>query len=107
MLPRTGSPPAPLVLPIKHLGTFVYPRTPFPFLDFPPSLTEEGAPADPLDIPTIEIGFLDGNEEPELFIQDQPTVGAMFSHDKLTWKLRHTYGGNVLDFRGLTKAVVA
>ena len=50
MLPRTGSPPAPLVLPIKHLGTFVCPRTPFPFLDFPPSLTESGAPADPLDI---------------------------------------------------------
>ncbi|PIL30427.1 hypothetical protein GSI_07614 [Ganoderma sinense ZZ0214-1] len=40
-------PPAPLVLPIKHVGTFVYPRTPFPsFLDFPPSLTEEGAPAE-------------------------------------------------------------
>ena len=53
MLPRTGSPPAPLIMPIKHLGTFVYPRTPFPFLDFPPSLTEAGAPAEPLDIRAI------------------------------------------------------
>jgi hypothetical protein len=62
--------------------------------------------ADPNDIPTIEIGFLDGKEEPELFVQDNPTVGSLFTNDKLTWKIRHIYGGNVLDFRGLTKAVV-
>lgn len=63
--------------------------------------------ADPMDVPTIEIGFLDGNEEPELFVQDSPTVGSLFSHDKITYKVRHPYGGNVLDFRGLYKAVVA
>ncbi|MFN3883266.1 MAG: hypothetical protein ACK4Q4_00730 [Rhodocyclaceae bacterium] len=63
--------------------------------------------ADPLDIPGIEIGFLDGNEEPEIFVQDNPTVGSMFSNDKLTWKIRHTYGGTVTDFRGFYKAVVA
>ena len=56
---------------------------------------------DPDDIPTIEIGFLDGNEEPELFVQDSPTNGSMFTHDKLTWKIRHIYGGNVLDYRGM------
>jgi hypothetical protein len=63
--------------------------------------------ADPNDIPTIELGFLDGAEEPELFVQDTPTVGSVFSHDKLTYKIRHIYGGNVLDYRGLYKAVVA
>lgn len=62
---------------------------------------------DPMEIPIVEIGFLDGNEEPELFVQDSPTGGSMFSHDKLTWKLRHIYGGNVLDYRGAYKAVVA
>jgi hypothetical protein len=62
--------------------------------------------ADPADIPTIEMGFLDGREEPELFVQDNPTVGSLFSNDKLTWKIRHIYGGNVTDFRGATKAVV-
>ena len=31
----------------------------------------------------------------------------MFSHDKLTWKIRHIYGGNVLDYRGLYGAIVA
>ncbi|WP_322994048.1 hypothetical protein [Castellaniella sp.] len=63
--------------------------------------------ADPADIPTIEIGFLDGNEEPELFIQDSPTSGSMWTNDTLTWKIRHIYGGNVVDYRGLYKSVVA
>ena len=62
--------------------------------------------ADPMDIPTIEIGFLDGNEEPELFVQDNPTQGSLFSNDQIKYKIRHVYGGNVLDFRGLYKAVV-
>lgn len=63
--------------------------------------------SDPMDVPTIELGFLDGNEEPELFVQDNPTVGSMFSNDKLTYKIRHIYGGNVIDFRGMDKSVVA
>lgn len=48
--------------------------------------------ADPADIPGIELGFLDGREEPELFVQDSPTVGSMFAADKLTYKIRHIYG---------------
>lgn len=63
--------------------------------------------ADTADLPTIEVGFLDGDEEPQLFVQDNPSVGSMFSSDKLTWKMRHVYGGNVVDFRGLAKSVVA
>lgn len=62
--------------------------------------------ADVMDIPGIEIGFLDGNQEPELFVQDNPTVGSMFSNDKVTYKLRHIYGGNVVEYRGWDKSVV-
>lgn len=62
---------------------------------------------DPMDVPTIEVGFFNGNEEPELFVQDDPKVGSMFSNDVLTYKIRHIYGGTVVDFRGLFKAVVA
>jgi len=62
--------------------------------------------ADPADIPTIEVGFLDGREEPELFVQDMPNVGSMFSNDKLTYKIRHIYGGAVLDYRGFYGAIV-
>lgn len=63
--------------------------------------------ADPQRIPTIEVGFLDGNEEPELFVQDMPNVGSLFSNDKVTYKIRHIYSGAVMDFRGLRKHVVA
>jgi hypothetical protein len=63
--------------------------------------------SDPVDIPGIEVAFLDGKEEPELFVQDNPTVGSMFSNDQLTWKIRHIYGGNVLDYRAFDKSVVA
>lgn len=63
--------------------------------------------ADVNDIPGIEVGFLDGNEEPELFVQDNPTVGSMFSNDKVTYKIRHIYGGNVIEYRGWDKSVVA
>lgn len=62
---------------------------------------------DPKDIPFVEVGFLDGEEEPALFVQDSPTVGSFFSNDQLTYKIRHIYGGNVVDYRGAYKAVVA
>jgi hypothetical protein len=64
------------------------------------------ATADPNDCPFIELGFLDGNEEPEMFVQDSPTFGSLFNNDTITYKLRHIYGGNVLDYRGAYKAVV-
>lgn len=63
--------------------------------------------ADPAMIPTIEIGFFRGQEEPELFVQDMGDVGSMFTADKLTYKIRHIYGGAVLDYRGFYGAVVA
>lgn len=65
--------------------------------------------ADPMVLPVLEIGFLDGREDPELFVQDTPNVGSMFSNDKLTYKIRHIYGGAVLvdGEKGTTKAVVA
>lgn len=63
--------------------------------------------ADPKDIPGLEIGFLDGQEAPEMFVQDLPNAGSLFTNDQITYKVRHIYGGNVTDFRGFTKAVVA
>ncbi|MGH6881564.1 hypothetical protein [Hypericibacter sp.] len=62
--------------------------------------------ADPADIPCIEVGFFNGQQEPELFVQDNPTVGSMFTNDKLTYKIRYIYGATVTDFRGLDRSVV-
>jgi hypothetical protein len=63
---------------------------------------------DPNVLPVIEIGFLDGKEDPELFVQDMANVGSLFTNDQITYKVRHIYGGNVLvdGFKGTTKAVV-
>lgn len=55
--------------------------------------------ADKADAPFIEVGFLDGKKEPELFVQDDPATGSVFSADKVTWKIRHIYGGDVVDHR--------
>lgn len=64
--------------------------------------------ADPDVMPVLEIGFLDGKEEPEMFVQDMPNVGSLFSNDQITYKIRHIYGGNVLPEgeKATTKAVV-
>lgn len=58
------------------------------------------------DCPTFEIGFFQGREEPELFVQDAPNQGSMFTADKITYKIRHIYGGAILDHRGMYKAEV-
>ena len=65
------------------------------------------ATADKIDAPLMEIGFYNGNEEPELFIQDLPTQGSLFSNDQIVYKIRHIYGGTILDFRPFYGAIVA
>lgn len=65
------------------------------------------ATADKMETPLIELGFYNGNEEPELFVQDLPTQGSLFSNDQIVYKIRHIYGGSVLDYRGFYGAVVA
>lgn len=64
--------------------------------------------ADPNKFPVLEIDFLDGQQEPELFVQDNPTSGSLFTNDVITYKIRHIYGGNLLvdAEKGTTKAVV-
>ncbi|GAA4626628.1 hypothetical protein GCM10023196_035630 [Actinoallomurus vinaceus] len=57
--------------------------------------------ADPSAVPTIEVGFYNGRQDPELFTQADPTVGSMFDADKVTYKARHIYGLAVLDHRGV------
>jgi len=61
--------------------------------------TDYFAVADPKNVDTIEVGFMGGREEPELFIADNPTVGAMFTADKITYKIRHWYGFAIADYR--------
>ena len=62
--------------------------------------------ADPMEYPTIEIGFLHGKEEPELFVSDLPTQGSYFTNDQIKFKIRHEYDGDVLDHRSFVGSVV-
>lgn len=61
--------------------------------------------ADPMDIPTIEIGFYQGREEPELFTQNDNSVGSVFNADTFTLKIRHIYNGTIEDYRGFYRGV--
>jgi hypothetical protein len=65
------------------------------------------ATADKMEVPLIELGFYNGTEEPELFVQDLPTQGSLFANDQITYKIRHIYGGAVIDYRGLYGAIIA
>jgi len=56
--------------------------------------------ADPTKVPTIEVGFWNGQEDPELFVQDQPLLGSVFTADKVTYKIRHVWGLTCLEWRG-------
>lgn len=60
---------------------------------------------DPREIDTIEIGFVGGQVNPALFIQDQPLFGLNFTQDSISYKIRHEYGGAAVDFRGLYRGI--
>lgn len=63
--------------------------------------------ADPSMVPTIALGFLNGNDQPELLVQDNPTVGSTFTADKITTKVRLIWGRAVIDHRSFYRQVVA
>lgn len=62
--------------------------------------------ADPAQIEGIELGFLNGREEPELIVQDNPATGSVFTNDAISWKVRHVFGGGWLDYRAAYGAIV-
>lgn len=68
--------------------------------------------ADPaqLERPAVEIGFLRGHEEPQLFMKapnasmigggDASAFGGDFDTDSIEFKVRHVTGGKAMDYRG-------
>jgi|GEM_PF-357724 len=61
-------------------------------------------PPDVIDM--VEMGYLNGRQEPELFVADMPQSEKVFMADKIRYKIRHEYGGAVIDFRSGWKAQV-
>lgn len=62
---------------------------------------------DPQEIEIIEVAYLLGQEQPEVFVADQQQIGQMFLADKTQFKIRHEYAAELSDFRGAEKNVVA
>ncbi len=52
----------------------------------------------------VEMGYLNGRTEPELFVADMPQSEQVFMADKIRHKIRHEYAGAVIDFRSGYKA---
>lgn len=63
--------------------------------------------ADPFAYPAAEVGFIGGMEEPEIFTQDDRNIGSYFNADKITYKVRHAYGGTILRHESVYGEVVA
>lgn len=62
-------------------------------------------PPDVVDM--VEMGYLNGRQEPEMFVADMPQSEQVFVADKIRHKIRHEYAGTVVDYRSGYKAVVA
>jgi hypothetical protein len=58
---------------------------------------------DPTECPTIEVGFLKGREDPEIFVSDSDSIegSSMWNADRLSWKIRHIWGVGVTEYRGM------
>ncbi len=68
--------------------------------DLTPTSLNWFAIADPMQAPVIEFGYW-GSEEPEIFVQDMPNVGSMFTNDAVTYKIRDVFGVLVKYFQGM------
>jgi cation transport regulator ChaB len=63
--------------------------------------------ADPALVPGFLFGFVNGVEDPQLFVQDNQNFGSMFDRDAITYKIRHEYGGSPVDHRAFYAEDVA
>jgi hypothetical protein len=62
---------------------------------------------DPMDIPIIEMSFLDGREEPEIQSAQTEGVGTWFSAHKAQFRIFHAYNGAVATYKGAVGGKIA
>ena len=68
-----------------------------------------GVIRDKEDVPIIEMSYMNGKREPEFIIEvgPNPLSGQMFTSEKWGYKIRHEYGGALIDYRSGFKAIVS
>ena len=94
-----ATPAGPSDTPNLHSGTE------FEVIDYWTDTNDWFLVGDPSLCPTVEIGFYQGREQPELFTQADPSVGSVFNADTITYKIRHIYSGTALDHRAFYRGV--
>lgn len=57
--------------------------------------------ADPSDAEVVRVAFLGGRREPEVYLANNDTFGAMFTNDRIEVKGRHVYGVGAVDYVGI------
>lgn len=62
--------------------------------------------ADPAEHETIRMALLEGHEDPMIIMQDDPSVGSVFSADKITFKVRDIRDQDVIDHRSFYGEIV-
>ena len=55
----------------------------------------------------MEIGFVGGRDQPELFMQDASSQGSVFTNDQISFKVRWEFGGGWVGYRGTFWSQVA
>jgi len=61
----------------------------------------------PSEVDMIEMGYLNGRQDPEMFLADSPQSEQVFVADKIRYKIRHEYAGTVISYPSGYKAEVA
>lgn len=60
----------------------------------------------PQTAPFLEIGFLDGRQEPQILLANDPQTGLAFTNDQVVYKAKFVFGGDITDYRPVFKNVV-
>lgn len=71
------------------------------------STTDWRIMADPNQNPTVQVDFLQGKQDPEMFISDMIASDTFFVRERIRYKLRHEYGIAVLSYKTVSGSVVA
>lgn len=58
-------------------------------------------------VPIIEVGFLNGQQMPQLLVADIPTADEAFYQDRVVYKVVHEYDVALLDYRGCYAGLVS
>jgi len=61
---------------------------------------------DPKEVGIVEMSYMGGEEDPRFIVAEGPTRDYVFTGERIGYKIRHEYGGAVVDYRGGYKSII-